>query len=63
MTGTEIRALRARLGWTRRQLAERLMLSPYTVEGLERDEHGPSLRVKRLLAMIERDAKKQEPAR
>jgi DNA-binding XRE family transcriptional regulator len=44
-----------RLGWTRRQLADRLMLSPFTVEGLEHDEHGPSLRVKRILAMIERE--------
>ncbi len=63
MTGAGIRALRERLGWTRRQLAERLMLSPYTVEGLERDEHGPSLRVKRLLSMIERDAAKKRAAR
>lgn len=59
MTGTEIRALRTRLGWTRRRLAERLMLSPFTIRGLERGEHGPSLRVKRILAMIERDVTRE----
>lgn len=60
MTPDQIRALRTRLGWTRRQLAERLMLSPLTVEGLERGEHRPSLRVKRILAMIEREAERSK---
>jgi DNA-binding transcriptional regulator YiaG len=63
VTGTAIRALRERLGMSRRQFADRLMLSPFTVEGLERGEHGPSLRVKRILAMIERDQHRAEWSR
>jgi putative transcriptional regulator len=53
MTGTHIKELRKRLGYTQARLAEEVGLTPNTIARYERDELKPSPPVLKLLRLLE----------
>jgi putative transcriptional regulator len=53
MTGTQIKELRKRLGYTQARLAEEVGLTPNTIARYERDELKPSPPVLKLLRLLE----------
>ena len=52
MTGTEIREMRKRLGYTQAKLADEVGVTPNTIARYERDELKPSPPVLKLLTLV-----------
>ena len=56
MTPDRIRAIRLRLGWTQREMAEALGVSLRSVYRWEAGEHGLSGSARKMYEMLEREA-------
>ncbi len=66
MTGEELRRIRARMGLTQAELADRLGVTPNTVARWERDEVGiaePAARLAQLLAKMAEESPRRSKRR